>query len=172
MMIPRELSSAFFLPIPTDMLTFALTIRLNNDMDETTCVKLLEQHGIKPTANRIVVAKALAANEHPASLSELSERIVTIDKSGIFRALVIFREHHLVHQLEDGDGGVKYELCLSHGDSDDDDDMHVHFYCVRCHRIFCFHDTPIPSVDMPSGYVTHTVNYMIKGVCPQCARIR
>lgn len=142
-----------------------------NDMDESTSVYLLERHGIKPTANRIVVVKALAATEHPASLSELEQRIVTIDKSGIFRALVIFREHRLVHQLEDGDGGVKYELCQAHHNHDgEDDDTHVHFYCERCHRIFCFHDTPIPAVALPEGYAAHTVNYMIKGICPECRR--
>ena len=98
-------------------------------MDETTCVKLLERHGIKPTSNRIVVVKALAAEEHPSSMTELEEAILTIDKSGISRSLALFREHHLVHAIEDGDGNVKYELCMSHrGDNDDDDDMHVHFY--------------------------------------------
>ena len=78
-----------------------------NDMDESTSVDLLERHGIKPTANRIVVVKALAATEHPASLSELEQRIVTIDESGIFRALITFRAHRLVHQWEDRERGVK-----------------------------------------------------------------
>ncbi len=140
-------------------------------MDEQTSVRLLEHHGIKPTANRIVVAKALAASEHPVSLTELEERIVSIDKSGIFRALVLFREHHLVHQLEDGDGGMKYELCHSHhADGEDDNDTHVHFYCERCHRIFCFHDTPIPAVALPAGYAMHAVTYMVKGVCAECQK--
>ena len=40
-------------------------------MDESTCVTLLQQHGIKPTSNRILVVKALAAEEHPSSLTEL-----------------------------------------------------------------------------------------------------
>ena len=66
-------------------------------MDEANCVRLLEEHGIKPTANRIVVAKALASSMLPQSLAELERRIMTIDKSNIFRALVLFREHHLVH---------------------------------------------------------------------------
>lgn len=140
-------------------------------MDESTCVQLLEKHGIKPTSNRIVVVKALAAEEHPSSMTELEEAILTIDKSGISRSLALFREHHLVHALEDGDGNVKYELCLSHGgDDDDDDDMHVHFYCQRCHQTFCLYDTPIPYVDLPEGYVMDTINYMVKGLCPTCAR--
>lgn len=137
-------------------------------MDETTCVKMLERHGIKPTSNRIVVLKALAAAMNPSSISDLENKIVTIDKSGIFRSLMLFREHRLVHVLEDGDGGVKYELCLSH-DEDEDEDMHVHFYCEQCHRLFCLHDMPVPQVDLPEGYSMTTVNYVVKGTCPQCA---
>ena len=52
------------------------------------CEQLLTEHGIKPTANRIVVVKALAAAERPMSLTELEYKILSIDKSGVFRALV------------------------------------------------------------------------------------
>lgn len=138
-------------------------------MDESTCVTLLQQHGIKPTSNRILVVKALASEEHPSSLSELVERIVSVDKSGIFRALILFREHHLVHSLEDGEGGIKYELCLSHDDGIDDDN-HVHFYCERCHRMFCLYDLSVPDVPLPRGFSRESVNYVIKGVCPDCAK--
>lgn len=129
---------------------------------------MLEKHGIRPTSNRIVVLKALAAAMNPSSISDLENKIVTIDKSGIFRSLMLFREHRLVHVLEDGDGGVKYELCLSN-DEDEDEDMHVHFYCEQCHRLFCLHDMPVPQVDLPEGYSMTTVNYVVKGTCPQCA---
>lgn len=137
--------------------------------DETT--KLLQAHGIKPTANRIVIAKALAADERPMTMAELENQIMTIDKSGVFRTLMLFKAHHLVHAFESGDGTVEYEFCMSHG-TDDDEDMHVHFYCESCHRTFCFYDTPIPSVDIPDGFEMDSVNYMIKGLCPDCARKR
>lgn len=141
-------------------------------MDESTCVRLLQQHGIKPTSNRILVVKALAAEEHPSSLTELEDRMVSVDKSGIFRSLVLFRDHHLVHTIEDGEGAIRYELCLSH-DGDEDDDMHVHFYCERCHRVFCLYDTPIPPVPLPRGFSRESANYMVKGVCAECnARMR
>lgn len=138
-------------------------------MDETTCVRLLRQHGIKPTSNRILVAKALAAEEHPSSLAELGERLVSVDKSGIFRALSLFRDHHLVHSIDDGEGGVRYELCLS-GSHDEDDDMHVHFYCGRCHKVYCLYDTPIPAVPLPRGFAKESANYVVKGICAECAR--
>lgn len=141
----------------------------NRIMDESTCVSLLQQHGIKPTSNRILVVKALASEEYPSSLSELCDRLVSVDKSGIFRSLVLFREHHLVHSLEDGDGGIRYELCFSHDDCNDEDN-HVHFYCMRCHRMFCFYDLSVPEVQLPRGYSLESVNYVIKGVCPDCAK--
>ncbi len=138
-------------------------------MTENEAIELLEHHGVKPTSNRIVIVKALAADDHATSMSELESQIVTIDKSGIFRTLMLFKAHHLVHAVEDGGNTVLYELCTSHSD-DEDDDMHVHFYCESCHRTFCLYGTPIPSVDIPDGFEMDSVNYMIKGLCPNCAR--
>lgn len=138
-------------------------------MDENKCILLLEKHGIKPTSNRIVIAKALAACDNPASMKELEDMILTIDKSNIFRALTIFRDCHLVHTVEDGAGGTKYELCFSKS-SETDEDEHMHFYCERCHKTFCLNDMPIPSLAVPQGYQIHSVNFMIKGLCPKCAK--
>ena len=138
-------------------------------MSSEDCEALLVAHDIKPTANRIVVAKTLATAERPMSLSELEYKILSIDKSGVFRALTLFREHHLVHVIEDGGDGVRYELCRSHDSHAEDDDQHVHFYCERCHRTFCLHDTPIPAVQLPHGYHLASINYMAKGLCPECA---
>lgn len=136
-------------------------------MTEQQTVELLEQHGIRPTANRIVVAKALAAAGRSMTLSELEYSILSIDKSGIFRALTLFREHRLVHVIEGGGEGVHYELCHSHH-HDEDDDQHVHFYCERCQRTFCIDQVPMPSVVLPEGYVSWSSNYLIKGLCPDC----
>ena len=130
---------------------------------------LLEEHGVKATPNRLLVAKALAGAGRPLSLMELEAQLETIDMSAIFRALGAFKEAHLVHVLEDSGDGVRYELCHSHH-GDHDDDVHVHFYCTRCHRTFCLEDTPIPPVKVPEGYEVEGVSYLIKGVCPECAR--
>ena len=138
-------------------------------LTEEHCVSLLESHHVKPTANRIVVVRALAAASRPLLLSELEAKIGTIDKSGIFRTLTVFKENHLVHLVEDGCQGVRYELCHSHH-ADEDDDMHVHFHCEQCHRTFCLDNTPIPTIDLPEGYRMSSANYVVKGICPECAR--
>ncbi len=140
-------------------------------LTEEHCVQLLESHNVKPTANRIVVVRALAAAMRPLLLAELEAEIGTIDKSGIFRTLTVFKENHLVHLVEDGCQGVRYELCHSRHE-EEDDDMHVHFHCTQCHKTFCIDNTPVPVVELPDGYHMSTVNYVVKGICPDCAKQR
>ena len=57
-------------------------------METNDIVALLEEHNVRPTANRIIVAGALAKAGMPMSLAELETEIDSIDKSNIFRALV------------------------------------------------------------------------------------
>ena len=137
-------------------------------MEDSKYIDLMLQHGIKPSANRIVITKELATCGRPMSLSELEYKILTIDKSGIFRTLTNFKEHHMVHVIEDGGDGVRYELCMSH--ADDDDDMHAHFYCECCQKTFCLDNTPIPNIPLPEGYKMTSVNYMVKGLCDECSK--
>ena len=131
--------------------------------------ELFALHGVKITANRLLIAQALQAAGRPLSMTELEARLETIDKSNVFRALTAFKEAHLVHALEDAGDGVRYELCHSH-DEDEDDDVHEHFYCIRCHRTYCLYDTPVPPVQVPQGYEAESVSYLVKGICPDCRR--
>lgn len=135
-------------------------------MSEEKSTQLLELHGIKPTANRIVIVKALAAASRPLSLAELEQKILSIDKSNIFRALNIFKANRLVHVIESIEG-TKYELCHSHHPHHDED-LHPHFYCERCQQTFCLDNMPLPQVDVPKGYTVHSINLIVKGICPEC----
>ena len=137
-------------------------------MEDNNYTTLLEAHDIKPTANRLIVLRTLDGAGRPMSLTELENKIQTIDKSGIFRTLSLFREQHLVHVIEDGGDGVRYELCHSHDDNIDDD-LHVHFYCEQCHQTYCLDHIPVPGIDLPEGFIMSSVNYMVKGICPHCA---
>lgn len=127
----------------------------------------LEKKHIKPTAVRILVLRTMIAQSKALSLPELEVLLVTVDKSTIFRTLTLFLSHHLIHEIEDGSGSAKYEVCESE-DSCSVDDMHAHFYCERCHRTFCFKDIHIPLIALPEGFRMQSINYMVKGVCNHC----
>lgn len=137
-------------------------------MDKQTLYSLLEGHGIRPTANRILIAQALLQGDGPKTMKELETAILSIDKSVISRTLALFRTHNLVHIIEGGTGMVSYELCLSH-DEDHDEDVHVHFFCERCHRTLCLPHVPTPVVDVPEGFIVRSESHLVRGICPDCA---
>lgn len=131
---------------------------------------ILESLQIRPTANRILVVKELSQATHPVSLADIEASLnYSMDKASIFRVLELFAAKDLVHVIEDGSRALKYELCHN-GAHHSIDDQHVHFYCERCHETYCLESVNIPSVAIPEGYRPHAVNYLIKGLCPKCAK--
>ena len=140
-------------------------------MSTAECEEILQKHSIRPTSNRILVVKALVNAKRPVSVSELESIVPTIDKSNIFRALSLFDKNRMVHRIEDGSETTRYELCRSH-DISHDEDAHAHFYCEKCQKSFCVEDVHIPRPNLPRGYELHSVNYVLKGICPECAKKR
>lgn len=128
---------------------------------------LMQEHGIKATANRILILRALLQAGRPLSMTEIETALESVDKSIISRTLAAFREHRLVHALS-GEDGVRYEVCHC-AEEEEDSDRHVHFHCEVCGRTFCFEDLPIPDVRYPDGFSVGNVDYMAHGVCPDCA---
>lgn len=136
-------------------------------MDSELVAQQLTEHGIRPTSNRIMIAKTLLESSRPLSMLEIETLLESVDKSNISRAIALFRENGLLHVLEDGSDSVRYEFCHGHhGDSLSDE--HVHFHCEVCGKTFCLEDVQIPVVQYPEGYQVHSINYMAKGVCPSC----
>lgn len=138
-------------------------------MDTNSIIMRLEHKGIKPTANRILVLKALAREHRPMTLTTMEEAMPSMDKSSIFRTLTLFLEHDVVHAFEDGRGMLNYELCELEGRCNHSDG-HIHFYCETCHQSFCLEDLPLPDIELPEGFLPHAVSFVIKGECPQCRK--
>lgn len=138
-------------------------------MNSQDIISRLESKGIRPTANRILVMKTLMGEQNPQSLSNLERKMVSMDKSTIFRTLTLFLEHDVVHAFEDGRGVLCYELCEEKG-ACDHHDGHIHFYCESCQRSFCMEDIHIPSFELPEGFYPHSISFVIKGECPECRK--
>ena len=131
-------------------------------------VALMQEHGIKTTANRILILNALLQAGRPLSMTEIETALESVDKSIISRNLAAFREHRLLHALADDGAGVRYEVCHC-AEEEEDNDLHVHFHCERCGPTFCFEDLPIPAVRYPDGFTVETVEHTAHGICPDCA---
>ncbi len=132
---------------------------------------ILRRGGVSPTPNRLLVVSHLLESQSPLSLTELEQRLDTLDKSSIFRVLSLLANRDLVHAIEDGRGIAKYELCHANHTEDlaTDDDLHYHFYCTECQRTFCLPDMKIPELQVPEGFHVRGANFMLKGICPDCS---
>lgn len=128
---------------------------------------LLKKAGIKSTANRLTVLDKLQESDMPLGLMELETELSPMDRSSISRVLSLLLKHDVIHAFEDGRGVAKYEIC--HGESHcSPEDMHAHFFCEKCNRVFCFENVEAPKIDVPEGFRVHGINYMLKGLCPSC----
>ncbi|AUI45830.1 transcriptional repressor [Bacteroides fragilis] len=135
---------------------------------ENLCLKILEQRGIKPTAIRMLVLKAMIDAEQAVSLLDLENKLDTVDKSSIFRTITLFVSQHLAHSVDDGTGSLKYAVCDSECTCAVKD-LHTHFYCEYCHKTFCLENIHVPVVDLPEGFAVRSINYVLKGCCAECA---
>jgi len=136
--------------------------------------KELDLREIKATSMRLLILRTMREMNCAVSLTDLENKLVTVDKSTIFRTLMLFLTHHLVHCIDDGSGYTKYGLCTDDchcGEEEDDgfSNHHTHFFCEACHRTFCLRGLPVPEVAVPEGFILHTANYVLKGLCPECA---
>ena len=123
-------------------------------MEEKKYLDLLAKRDIQPTAIRILVLRTMMQAGRSVSLLDLETMLDTVDKSTIFRTLTLFLSHHLIHSIDDGTGSFKYAVC---SDS------------CSCDKTFCFTNIPTPVVKLPQGFTLNSINYVLKGICPDCA---
>lgn len=129
----------------------------------------LQEHNIKPTAVRILVWREIAGKHSTFSLSDTEEWLPEMDRSSIFRALRLFVEHGILHEINDGSGHQKYCVCRCHESDEHKHLNHIHFTCRMCGRTYCLEEYKIPMVHLPEGYLVEDAEYVMKGICPNCS---
>ena len=80
-------------------------------IDEDFYIHKLEHRGIKPTATRLLILRAMCRGDETVSLPQLERLLPTVDKSTISRTLSVFLLGKLIHVVDDGSGSLKYNVC-------------------------------------------------------------
>lgn len=138
-------------------------------MNEFSDEQVLRNAGVRVTAVRLMIWREIRRRLHGAfSLADLEDALPTVDKSTLFRTLVLLDEAHLLHEIDDGSGTRKY--CVCHHDDTCHCTGHVHLSCRICHKTWCLTEIRIPPVGVPEGFISEETEYLIKGICPDCAK--
>lgn len=145
-------------------------LRYNNIVGYRTMdiEKKLLDHGVRPTAVRIMLLAALTKRHGTVSAQELEIELDTVDRSTISRSLATFMEAGLLHVIDDGTGVPKYECCPSEH-SHHAADSHAHFHCLRCGATLCLESMHIDLPKLPEGFQISDISYIISGLCPKCS---
>jgi Fur family ferric uptake transcriptional regulator len=131
--------------------------------------QVFEKAGIRLTAVRLLIWREIRKSFDGAfSLADLEDALPTVDKSTLFRTLTLLSEAHLLHDIDDGSGSHKF--CVCHHDDTLHCTGHVHLTCRVCHKTYCLTDIRIPQVELPAGFIPEEAEYIVKGVCPECAK--
>ena len=127
---------------------------------------ILTEAGIRPTAIRLMVLREIIAYDHTFTLAEMEQRIDTVDRSTLFRTLMLFVERKILHDIDNGSGSKLFCRCESAHSHQHT--PHIHFTCTACHETFCIKDIDISSLPLPAGYEVTEINLVMKGICPKC----
>lgn len=135
---------------------------------ETQAVALLEERGVRPTAQRARVLAELVREPNDATAQELHERLRArggrIGLATVYRALAVLVEQGVVDVLAHRPGEACYRLCGG--------EHHHHLVCATCHRVVelanCGLDPWLDAVAAEHGFAAVEHRLELSGVCADC----
>jgi len=133
-------------------------------------INILKSSQLRKTPCRVdVLDMLLAADDHAVAPHSLEEQLNEYDRVTIYRTLNTFVEKGILHKVVDGSGASKYAICSEACDQHAHHDEHIHFSCLKCGITTCINSVKIPLIDLPEGFKTSNINYLVQGVCDKCS---
>ncbi|MEA2104138.1 MAG: transcriptional repressor [Candidatus Cloacimonadota bacterium] len=126
--------------------------------------RVLEEHRIKPTFERLSILKYLTSHSgHPSAgviYSTIKEKIPTISKTTVYNTLKTFIKNDVICSFSGPDGEIHYDIQTT---------SHYHLYCKVCKKFYnlnlnCprFENTTI------EGHKIENFHGYFTGICKKC----
>ena len=129
----------------------------------------LRQHGVKVTAQRIAVLRAVADHPH-ATADEITTSVRTgigsISRQAVYDALATLVSKGILRRIQPAGSVARYEDRVG--------DNNHHLLCRACGRtvdVDCaVGDTPCLTASDTAGFIVDEAEVIYWGVCPDCQR--
>ncbi|WP_377701083.1 Fur family transcriptional regulator [Pseudoduganella sp. UC29_71] len=129
---------------------------------------LIRDTGARLTQPRTRVLAFLLKQKKAMTHHEIHDHLpgAPLDAVTLYRVLEWLTENGLAHRIAGADQVWRFSAGAGQQSHE-----HAHFQCNSCDAVTCFNDVPLPSrVNMPEGFVSEEVDFLIKGICPRCSK--
>jgi Fe2+ or Zn2+ uptake regulation protein len=127
---------------------------------------LLKQNKLKVTPQRLIVLKYLTEHfNHPTAEKiylDLKSKNPSLSKTTVYNSLEALEKHRIIQAITISGSELRYDFIM---------DMHHHFMCKRCGKVFNI-DFECPNKEIFSsyGHKIEEIHGYIKGVCKYCLK--
>lgn len=127
-----------------------------------TSAEILQNHGIRPSLTRVMIYDYLRAHRtHPTAdeiYSALSPQAPTLSKTTVYNTMKLLSSEGVIKTITIEEQQARFDACT---------DIHGHFLCKNCGKIFDF-DTKLPSMKLPEGFGVDVTEIYCTGKCKEC----
>ena len=131
--------------------------------------RLLRQHGLQVTAQRLAVLRAMAIHPHAAAdelADDVRESIGSISRQAVYDALATLVESGLARRIQPAGSPARYEDRVG--------DNHHHLVCRTCGVMVdvdcATGEAPCLAADDDHGFEIHEAEVIYWGYCPGCRK--
>ncbi|CCH50197.1 Fur family transcriptional regulator [Pseudodesulfovibrio piezophilus] len=128
--------------------------------------EFLEQTGLDPTLNRILILSAVVASGHPLTAREVFEAVLDehkINRVTVYRILDLLADKGAINRISTGERALHF--CVGHD--------HSHFHCTQCGQVQCIENTTLQfdedAIANSVGMTVKTIALHLEGVCENCS---
>ena len=128
--------------------------------------------GLRVTASRIAVLRALRGTSTPRTHGEIAEELAPAgwDRASVYRVLTDYVEAGLLRRSDLGDHVWRFEMLKP--EKKHESAAHPHFLCNECGDVTCLPDESIrvaPARGSPKAMRKKGLEIQVRGVCDRCA---
>ena len=129
----------------------------------------LRAAGLRATASRIAVLRALRAAQRPLSHADIVESLgdQPWDRATLYRNLIDLAGAGLARRVELGDRVWRFDASV---EGHHDASLHPHFVCTVCGSVECLPriDFVPPKRGVPAAVARREIQVQVRGVCDAC----
>ena len=127
-----------------------------------TSAQILQQKGIRPSLTRVLIYDYLKEHRtHPTAdeiFKDLSPDAPTLSKTTVYNTVKLLSANGVIKTITIEEQQARFDACT---------DIHGHFLCTECGKVFDF-DTSEPKSQIPEGFTVDTTEVYCTGKCCGC----